>query len=80
MLKLSNNWFLEDPLDIEHKQYILLSYLNNIRKEFKDNKLYPFLAELVYHCNSLLNIKYSKQQISKDFKKILWDLILLKWR
>lgn len=69
MLKLSNNWFLEDPLDIEHKQYILLSYLNNIRKEFKDNKLYPFLAELVYHCNSLLNIKYSKQQISKDFKK-----------
>lgn len=57
MLKLSNNWFLEDPLDIEHKQYILLSYLNNIRKEFKDNKLYPFLAELVYHYDILPQTK-----------------------
>jgi hypothetical protein len=69
MLKLSNNWFLEDPLDIEHKQYILLSYLKNVKESFNDNKLYPFLAELVYHCNTLLEIKYSKQQISKEFKK-----------
>lgn len=69
MLKLSNNWFLENPLDVEHKQYILLSYLKNVNDSFDKNKLYPFLAELVYHCNNLLQIKYSKQKLSKDFKK-----------
>jgi hypothetical protein len=69
MLKLSNNWFLEDPLDIEHKNYTLLSYLKDVKEQFNIKKLYPYLAELVNHCNTLLEIKYSKQKLSKEFKK-----------
>jgi len=27
-------WFLEDPLDTEHKYYILMSFLIDIKKSF----------------------------------------------
>jgi hypothetical protein len=42
MRDIKVTWFLEQPIDAEHKQYILLDFLKTVNKEIeKDNIYYP---------------------------------------
>lgn len=67
MNSLSNNWFIEGRIDFEFKKYTLLSYLQHINKQFHTNKLYPELADLVFHYNNLVSFKQNKDVIYKQF-------------
>lgn len=67
MDSLSNNWFIEGRIDFEQKKYTLLSYLQKINKQFHTNKLYPGLADLVFHYNNLVSFKQNKENIYKQF-------------
>ncbi len=67
MDSLSNNWFIEGRIDFEIKKYTLLSYLQHINKQFHTNKLYPELADLVFHYNNLVSFKQNKEVIYKQF-------------
>ena len=71
MKPLSTNWIVENHIDFEYKKYELLAYLQGIKKEFKDEKLYPALSDLIAHYNNLVTLKNNKQQLSDSFKKIL---------
>lgn len=71
MKALGPNWIIENLIDFEYKKYELLAYLQGIKKEFKDEKLYPALSDLISHYNNLLTIKNNKQQLNESFKKIL---------
>lgn len=67
MEQLSINWFVEGRIDFEFKKYTLLSYLTHINKQFHTNKLYPSLADLVFHYNNLTAFKQNKNSIYAQF-------------
>lgn len=71
MKALSQNWIVENLIDFEYKKYELLGYLQGIKQEFKDEKLYPALSDLIAHYNNLITIKNNKQQLSESFGKSL---------
>ena len=35
-MRLDTNWILQEPIDLEHKQYVLLDYINKVDKDFDD--------------------------------------------
>jgi hypothetical protein len=71
MKTLSQNWIVENLIDFEYKKYELLGYLQGIKKEFNDEKLYPALSDLITHYNNLTTIKNNKLLLSESFGKSL---------
>jgi len=62
-------WFIESPIDFEHKQYVLLGYLQKVEISFLDKKLSPHLLHLEKLTDELLGFKSSFQIIQKNFDK-----------
>ena len=54
MKTLSETWFAEGYIDFELKKYMLLAYLQEINKGFTENKLYPQLADIIFHYNNVI--------------------------
>lgn len=52
-MHLSPIWFVEKPIDLEHKQYILMDYLQKVDKGFRQNNLADFLYETRYHSKNI---------------------------
>ena len=71
MEKLNKNWLTEGMIDFEYKKYILLAYLKDIRQNFRVNKLYPFLSDLIDHYNYLKKLHEDKDELSNRFPKYL---------
>ena len=67
MDKLENNWLTEGLIDSEYKKYLLLAYLKNIRQNFRVNKLYPFLSDLISHYQHLKRLQENKNILSSQF-------------
>jgi hypothetical protein len=67
MDKLENNWLTDGLIDFEYKKYILLAYLKNIRQNFRVNKLYPFLSDLINHYQHLKRLQKDKIELSNQF-------------
>ena len=78
MKALSQNWIVENLIDFEYKKYELLGYLQGIKQEFKDEKLYPSLSDLITHYNNLVTLKNNKQQLNDSFGKFLLKIDLEK--
>ena len=77
MNTLSKNWFVEDLIDFEYKKYLLLAYLEHVKKDFNNYLLYPSLADLVSHYRNLLHFKTSSEKLRNelhgDLKDIDWE-------
>src|ERR1700750_522384 len=71
MKTLSANWFIEGYLDLEHKKYILLDYLQEINHHFDKSRLYPNLTDLIFHYNNLLDFKQNKNVLQQAFPQRL---------
>jgi hypothetical protein len=71
MKKLSETWFAEGYIDFELKKYTLLAYLQEINKYFNENKLYPQLADVVFHYNNLVAFRENKKFLQEHFPKKL---------
>jgi hypothetical protein len=67
MKKLDPNWLTEGLIDFEYKKYVLLAYLKSVKDEFNGRKLYPFLADLIFHYQNLLQIRENKKLIYDNF-------------
>ena len=46
---LDTNWLFQDPIDAEHKEYILLSYFQKLNERFDKYEVYPSFIELSLH-------------------------------
>lgn len=81
MKSLSETWFADGFIDFELKKYTLLAYLQNITSQFNENKLYPQLADLIFHYNNLVafreNKKYLQEQFPKKFSGIQMEKLQL---
>lgn len=69
MVQLSPNWLTEGLIDFEYKKYLLLAYLQHISRNFNEQRLYPFLSDLVLHSNNLRQLKESKEMATNSFPK-----------
>lgn len=64
---LNKNWITEGTIDFEYKKYILLAYLQEVKNNFGNKKLYPFLSDLVSHYKNLISIREDKKILSENF-------------
>jgi len=71
MKQLSETWFAEGYIDFELKKYTLLAYLQQINKHFGENKLYPQLADLIFHYNNIVAFRENKKYLQEHFPKKL---------
>jgi len=71
MKKLSETWFAEGYIDFELKKYTLLAYLQEVNKCFNQNKLYPQLADIIFHYNNLVAFRENKKFLQEQFPKRL---------
>lgn len=78
MKTLSETWFAEGYIDFELKRYTLLAYLQEVNNYFNENKLYPQLADIIFHYNNLISLKYNKQYLKEQFPKKLTGIQLEK--
>ena len=69
MNQLKADWLTEGLIDFEYKKYILLSYLQDVSKNFDEKKLYPVLNDMVFHYNNLILIRKNKMFVSNSFPK-----------
>ena len=71
MKTLSQTWFADGYIDFELKKYTLLAYLQEINKYFNENKLYPQLADIIFHYNNLVAFRENKKYLQEQFPKKL---------
>lgn len=81
MKTLSETWFADGYIDFELKKYTLLAYLQEVNTYFNENKLYPQLADVIFHYNNLVafreNKKYLQEQFPKKFTGIQMEKLQL---
>src|SRR6185436_17944893 len=68
MESLSKNWITENHIDFEYKKYILLAYLQHVSDNFTEQRLYPFLSDLVDHYRNLKVLKDNKRNLFESFQ------------
>lgn len=78
MKTLSETWFVDGYIDFELKKYKLLDYLQAINHYFDENKLYPQLADIIFHYNNLIAFRENKQYLQQQFPKRLSEVDLNK--
>jgi hypothetical protein len=71
MKTLSETWFADGYIDFELKKYTLLAYLQEINKYFNQQKLYPQLADIIFHYNNLTAFRENKKFLQEQFPKKL---------
>jgi hypothetical protein len=74
MKTLSETWFADGYIDFELKKYTLLAYLQEINRNFQENKLYPQLADVIFHYNNLVALRENKKYLQEHFPKKLTGL------
>jgi hypothetical protein len=69
MKSLSETWFADGYIDFELKKYTLLAYLQEVNKYFDEQKLYPQLADVIFHYNNLVAFRENKKFLQEQFPK-----------
>jgi hypothetical protein len=67
---ISPIWFLREPIDPEHKEYVLLDYLKEISKRLNEENCYGIIKEISRIVKTLNEFKKYKE-ISGSIKKSL---------
>ncbi len=78
MKSLSETWFTEGYIDFELKKYTLLAYLQHVNSYFNQNKLYPQLADIIFHYNNIIAFRENRKFLQEHFPKQLTELNLKK--
>jgi hypothetical protein len=66
---LSQTWYVESPIDFEHKQYVLLAYLQKVDNNFVKKILSPHLLHMEKLMDELFYISSSFKMIKNNFNK-----------
>ena len=79
--KISAHWLTDGLLDAEYKQYMMLAWLQKVKKEFRKTHLYPSLGDLVEAHRGLRQFKEERDRWGElmqgelqglDFQKMRW--------
>ncbi|QIP15338.1 hypothetical protein G8759_23280 [Spirosoma aureum] len=69
MKKLQSDWFTQNWLDAEYQKYVLMAYLQAVRQNFTENKLYPDLPDLRNHYEAGVRFSRGKGTLNAAFPK-----------
>lgn len=69
MKSLSETWFADGYIDFELKKYTLLAYLQEVNHYFNESKLYPQLADVIFHYNNIAAFRENKKYLQEQFPK-----------
>ena len=64
--KMGPEWIYTQPIDLEHKQYVLMDFLKHCDKKIDKFEVYPTYTELSIHLANL-------QSISGEFKTLYFE-------
>jgi hypothetical protein len=78
MTSLSDTWFTEGYIDFELKKYTLLAYLQHVHSYFNQNKLYPQLADIIFHYNNIVAFRENRKFLQERFPKQLSEINMQK--
>ena len=78
MKSLSETWFAEGYIDFELKKYTLLAYLQHVNSYFNQNKLYPQLADIIFHYNNIVAFRENRKFLQERFPKQLTEINIKK--
>lgn len=53
---LDTDWVIKDPIDYEHKKYVLLAYFKKVDEILRQDKIYPTFIELSLHLANIQTI------------------------
>lgn len=67
-------------LDLEHRKYLLLAYLQKVGSRFQEKRLYPYLNELKRQYSELLSFKGKKDELANAFSRDMNGIDLEKKR
>lgn len=75
---LDSTWFVNSPLDFEHKKWLLLAYTQNIHKNFSNKVIFPYLNDVKFHLSNLEKWQITRELIlKKELKGIDWEKLTL---
>ena len=66
LFKMGPEWIYTQPIDLEHKQYVLMDFLKHCDKKIDKFEVYPTYTELSIHLANL-------QSISSEFKTLYFE-------
>jgi len=72
LFKMGPDWIYTEPIDLEHKQYVLLDFLKYCDKKIDKFEVYPTYTELSIHLANLQSI--SSEYKTQYFEKKLFNL------
>lgn len=75
---LPSDWFLQRPIDFEHKQYVLNSLLVKVEEALSRGELYPYFTELSLHMASIGSYLKGNEYyiIDKNFENVDDEVML----
>lgn len=72
------DFFFQQPIDFEHKKWLLLSFIRDIKKDFSNYILYPTLDQITYQLQNLEKWKYTRElYFKKELKGIDFEKMTL---
>ncbi len=80
MTALPPDWVTSGLVDFEYKKYLLLAYLRDASRSFDEAKLYPVLADLVFHYRNLVQLREDSDRTAERFPQRLSKLDLEEFR
>lgn len=63
MKNLESTWFLQSPIDTEHKQYILLDFLQEVNEEIRRDNIYHPIQQIFSYIKCL---KFSEKILENE--------------
>lgn len=78
MEKLDKDWITNGLIDFEYKKYVLLAYLQHVKNNFDQARLYPFLSDLIEHYKDAQSFNNRKTLLKSGFPKEITKIDLEK--
>lgn len=75
MKNLSPYWFLKDPIDTEHKYYVLMDFLQSVEKDLGDKKYSDQIQKLTRVYNDLKSFSKTQRFTDKTIKSLTQEEI-----
>jgi hypothetical protein len=72
-LSLDHDWIFKEPIDYEHKKYVLLGYLKKMDEILGQNKIYPEFIEVSLQLASLQTLSKENVILSTNKKFLSFD-------
>ncbi len=74
MERMTLEWFISGPQDMELRQYRVLQGLKGYFEQFAHNRLYPYLAELIQLLEGLEDLAQKRGDLRRQFPQRLKEI------